>query len=250
MAAAVVYLRRPSLPAPGSQAYEQVSRAFYHGLAALEVGLLDDARQQFTTATGLVPEEAAAWANLGLAQLRLGELDAAVMPVERAVVRAPPAPSAPLEASGRLADREFADIIHDVHARRWTGLITLNHLGVEKSVRVEDGQLVFASSSSRDDRLGDVLLRRGGITLDQYIAAGNAVTRNKRLGTVLVEQGALDPREMVKGLRRGKVSACAVIMGGTLGARAGIGKARDLLRAQKECCTAARNNITRTPNST
>jgi hypothetical protein len=124
-------------------------------------------------------------------------------PVPAPPVPAPPAPrppasTTPLEASGRLADREFADLIHDVHARRWTGLITLNHLGVEKSVRVEDGQLVFASSSSRDDRLGDVLLRRGRITLDQYVEAGKALTRNKRLGTVLVEQGALDPREMVK----------------------------------------------------
>ena len=87
--AAFYYLRGPSLPAPGSDRYEQVSRAFYHGLAALEVGLLDDARQQFTTASGLVPEEPATWANLGLAQLRLGELDAAVMPVERAVQLAP-----------------------------------------------------------------------------------------------------------------------------------------------------------------
>ncbi len=86
---AVVFLRRPSLPAPGSPAYEQVSRAFYHGLAALEVGLLDDARQQFKTATDAVPQEPAAWANLGLAQLRLGELDAAVMPIARAVELAP-----------------------------------------------------------------------------------------------------------------------------------------------------------------
>ena len=94
MAAAVVgagvyYLRGPSLPAPGSEPYEQISRAFYHGLAALEVGLLDDARQQFTRATTLVPEEPAAWANLGLTQLRLGELDAAAAPVERALQLAP-----------------------------------------------------------------------------------------------------------------------------------------------------------------
>jgi tetratricopeptide (TPR) repeat protein len=89
IAGTVFYLSRPKLPAPGSQTYEQVSRAFYHGLAALEVGLLDDARQQFTAATGLVPEEPASWANLGLAQLRLGELDAAVMPVERALALAP-----------------------------------------------------------------------------------------------------------------------------------------------------------------
>jgi len=85
----VFYLRRPSLPGPDTPAYEQVSRAFYHGLAALEVGLLDDARQQFTTATTVVPQEPAAWANLGLAQLRLGELDAAVMPIERALELAP-----------------------------------------------------------------------------------------------------------------------------------------------------------------
>jgi tetratricopeptide (TPR) repeat protein len=87
--ATALYLRGPSLPAPGSETYEETSRAFYHGLAALEVGLLDDARQQFTRATELVPEEPAAWANLGLSQLRLGELDAAAVPVERALELAP-----------------------------------------------------------------------------------------------------------------------------------------------------------------
>ena len=51
LAAAAVYFLRPSLPAPGTEPYEQVSRAFYHGLAANEVGLLDDARQQITRAT-------------------------------------------------------------------------------------------------------------------------------------------------------------------------------------------------------
>jgi tetratricopeptide (TPR) repeat protein len=81
--------RGPALPAPGSQSYEQITRAFYWGLSALEVGLLDDARQQFTRATTLVPDEPAAWANLGLTQLRLGELEAAVMPIDRARVLAP-----------------------------------------------------------------------------------------------------------------------------------------------------------------
>jgi tetratricopeptide (TPR) repeat protein len=81
--------RGPSLPAPGTDTYEQMTRAFYWGLSALEVGLLDDARQQFTKATTIVPQEPAAWANLGLAQLRLGELDAAAAPVERALELAP-----------------------------------------------------------------------------------------------------------------------------------------------------------------
>jgi tetratricopeptide (TPR) repeat protein len=86
----VVLMRRATaLPAPGSDPYEQTTRAFYHGLAALEVGLLDDARQQFTRATTLVPDEPASWANLGLTDVRLGELDQAVQPIERALALAP-----------------------------------------------------------------------------------------------------------------------------------------------------------------
>ena len=86
----VVLMRRAqALPAPGSDPYEQTTRAFYHGLAALEVGLLDDARQQFTRATTLVPDEPASWANLGLTDVRLGELDQAVQPIERALALAP-----------------------------------------------------------------------------------------------------------------------------------------------------------------
>ena len=86
---AFVYSRVSRVPGPGSPVYEAVTAAFYHGLAALEVGLLDDARQQFGRATEAVPEEPAAWANLGLSQLRLGELDAAAPPIERAAILAP-----------------------------------------------------------------------------------------------------------------------------------------------------------------
>jgi len=82
-------LQRRALPAPGSAIYEQTTRAFYHGLSALEVGLLDDARKQFMSATMLVPQEPASWANLGLTQLRLGELDAAAEPIDRALSLAP-----------------------------------------------------------------------------------------------------------------------------------------------------------------
>jgi tetratricopeptide (TPR) repeat protein len=113
----------------------------------------------------------------------------------------PPAlvPDTPIAwPTGRLADHEFAELVREVYARRWTGLLTLNHMGVEKSVRVQDGRLVFAFSSSRDDRLGELLLRRGRITLHQYVDASRAIRKGIRLGTILVEQGALDARELVK----------------------------------------------------
>jgi Tfp pilus assembly protein PilF len=80
---------RNRLPAPGSPVYEETTRNFYRGLAELQVGLLDDARREFTKTTELVPREPAGWANLGLAHLRLGEFDAAAAPIERAATLAP-----------------------------------------------------------------------------------------------------------------------------------------------------------------
>jgi tetratricopeptide (TPR) repeat protein len=97
-----------------------------------------------------------------------------------------------------LAENDFPDLIQALHQRHWTGTMALTHMGQVKSVMVNEGRLVFASSSSKDDRLGDLLLRRGRISLQQYLDASQAVTKGKRLGSVLVEQGALEPADLVK----------------------------------------------------
>ena len=94
----IYLLRRPHLPDQGTPQYEQATRAFYRGLAALDVGLLDNARQDFTGATETIPEEPASWANLGLSLIRLGELDAATGPIARAQALAPANPDIALLA--------------------------------------------------------------------------------------------------------------------------------------------------------
>jgi hypothetical protein len=71
-------------------------------------------------------------------------------------------------------------------------------MGVGKSIKVQEGRLAFASSTSRDERLGELLLRRGRISFREYADAGKAIAPGKRLGTVLVEQGVLEPRELIK----------------------------------------------------
>jgi hypothetical protein len=63
---------------------------------------------------------------------------------------------------------------------------------------VQEGRMVFASSSDPDDRLGELLLRRGRLSLRQYLDAGKAIAPGKRLGAVLVEQGLLQPKELVR----------------------------------------------------
>jgi hypothetical protein len=99
---------------------------------------------------------------------------------------------------GGLTDKDFPDLVQELQALRWTGLLVLTQQGVGRGITVQDGRMVFASSSSPDDRLGELLLRRGRITLRQFIDAGKAIVPGKRLGTILVEEGFLEAKELVK----------------------------------------------------
>ena len=128
-------------------------------------------------------------------------------PVPSAPVTADPGAASPpaaepvspeLPATGSLAEYDFPDLIHSLFVRRWTGTVELHRGRVDTSVQVTGGRIVFASSTNRDERLGELLLRRHKITLPQYYDASKAIRKGKRLGTVLVEQGALEPKELVK----------------------------------------------------
>ena len=98
---------------------------------------------------------------------------------------------------GSLADRDFPSLARSLGEERWTGVLTLTHAGVGRSVTLQDGRMVFASSSSPDDRMGPLLLRRGRVTLRQLAAAADRVGPGKRLGAVLVEEGVLTPRDLI-----------------------------------------------------
>src|SRR4051812_43111620 len=79
----------PKLPAKNSKEYNDTVRAFFVGLAALQVG--DDVRaeSELTKATQLAPDEPASWANLGLLSLRQRNLDVAGERLEKARTLAP-----------------------------------------------------------------------------------------------------------------------------------------------------------------
>jgi uncharacterized protein DUF4388 len=103
-----------------------------------------------------------------------------------------------MKPQGSLAQNDFPQLVQALHEKAWTGLLSLSHAGVTKQVVVQGGRLVFASSSSRDERLGELMLRRGRITLRQLADAGKALVPGKRLGAVLVEQGTITPKDLVR----------------------------------------------------
>jgi uncharacterized protein DUF4388 len=103
-----------------------------------------------------------------------------------------------MKLQGSLVERDFPELIHDLSETRWTGLLTLTHMGFARSVTVQQGRMVFAASTSIDDRLGELLFRQGRISLRQYADAGAAVGPGKRLGAILVQQGALTPKDLMR----------------------------------------------------
>jgi len=103
-----------------------------------------------------------------------------------------------LRSEGSLVERDFPDLVHVLYERNFTGSLLLTRAGLGKSVTIEQGRLVFASSSDPDERLGELQLRRGRISLRDYVEAGKAVGPGRRLGTLLVERGVLGPKELVK----------------------------------------------------
>jgi tetratricopeptide (TPR) repeat protein len=73
-----------SLPDKSSNEYREAISAFYVGLAALEVGYDIQAKEKLTQATKLADGEPAAWANLGILQIRQRDFEAAEKSLEKA----------------------------------------------------------------------------------------------------------------------------------------------------------------------
>lgn len=104
--------------------------------------------------------------------------------------------------SGQLGASTLPDLLQQLQATKATGTLTLQHNGQEKSIYLKDGQIVFASSSVPEDRLGNVLVAAGKLTREQMEAALKLrAAANKRFGAIVVELGFMSPRELFEGLK-------------------------------------------------
>src|ERR1700733_6305422 len=77
------------LPKPQSAQYTQFVRAFYVGLAAMEVGNDVRAEDELEQATQLAPGEPSGWADWGILALRQRNFDPAKQRLDRAHALAP-----------------------------------------------------------------------------------------------------------------------------------------------------------------
>jgi hypothetical protein len=152
-----------------------------------------------------MPHDAELADGTGALESREGGADAAVrlVPVERIRVEgsfAPPDRDVVLCVDVRAFS--LPDVLGWLHAAGKSGLLNFRHGEHAKWIWFHRGEVVFAASNQRIDRLGHSLVRAGVLSLEQLRDAERGYRTGQRLGKVLVEHGVLTPRALWAGLQR------------------------------------------------
>jgi hypothetical protein len=102
---------------------------------------------------------------------------------------------------GDLSRIQLPDVLSFVSMIRGTGKLLLQQDRMERSIYWKDGEIVFASSNSPEHSLGMFLLRNGKITKEQYEDSKRRVTGTTRHGKLLVQMGAISPKDLWWGVK-------------------------------------------------
>ena len=105
--------------------------------------------------------------------------------------------------SGSLKDFSLADIIIGLQRSQKTGVLLVVKSPERKSIYIEDGDMIFASSSVPSDRLSALLLKEGKITPQQFKTSEEVSEKTgKRKGALFVEMGYLGASDLVWAVRK------------------------------------------------
>ena len=80
---------------------------------------------------------------------------------------------------GSLREYSLPKILTDLHRKRATGTLAVSTPNFTKKAYLVKGDAIFAASSYEDDRLGEMLLKAGKITVEQYDKSSGDIKKDK-----------------------------------------------------------------------
>src|SRR5258708_10352989 len=83
---------------------------------------------------------------------------------------------------GQISELPVPEVLQHLRLTQSTGILTLVAGGARKALYLKDGRVVFASSNPPNDRLGDILLRLGKSTGEEYEPSIKAIHNGTRHG--------------------------------------------------------------------
>ncbi|HYR51601.1 MAG TPA: DUF4388 domain-containing protein [Candidatus Dormibacteraeota bacterium] len=104
---------------------------------------------------------------------------------------------------GSLRDLSLPELLAIIDNGEKSGVITIRSDAATAQIHVEGGRIVMASDTLRDERFGEVMLKLGKISqeiLAKALAAQKTSARARRLGSILVEMGAITNKDQDEAL--------------------------------------------------
>jgi hypothetical protein len=108
--------------------------------------------------------------------------------------------SSAFAVSGILEEGSFSAVLRPLVRAKRTGPLRVTRGKLLKTVYLSEGRLIFATSTDPEDRLGEMLLRKGLITYRALEESVRAIRAGKRQGTLLVENGAIRSKDLIEGV--------------------------------------------------
>jgi hypothetical protein len=106
--------------------------------------------------------------------------------------------------SGKISFTPLVDVLEQLRQRKAMGTLTVSSGGVTKCIFIKSGQIVFATSTSNHDRLGEILVKTGKLTRENLEYANQLFKKNaglKKLGAILVESRLIASKDLFGGLK-------------------------------------------------
>lgn len=107
-----------------------------------------------------------------------------------------------LSIQGTLDETTVPDLFRSLLRSSETGIVSLEATGRSDAIYFHEGKIIFASSTDPDLALGEVLLRDGDLTLQQYNHAMERLVVARGIGALLCELGYLQPDGLLRAVER------------------------------------------------
>ena len=111
--------------------------------------------------------------------------------------REPPSADDELTIRGDIETSSVPELLRSLLSSGETGILTVRNGDSAKTISIDRGRIVYASSNNVDERLGESLLVRGKLTVRQFLEASKLIRPETRLGAILIELNALGPDELM-----------------------------------------------------
>jgi hypothetical protein len=102
-----------------------------------------------------------------------------------------------LTIRGDIETSSIPELLRSLLSSGETGLLTVRNGDSTKTISIDRGRIVYASSNNLDERLGEYLLVRGKLTVRQFLEASKLIRPETRLGAILIELNALGADELM-----------------------------------------------------